>query len=84
MRDMKQIKTPKTKNHLPIISILFHGYRWLTERSKCTVLRKELINLVRGSHDIAERLVNSEKHKNPGKPENWYLEKVIYDLKRGR
>ena len=29
-----------------------------------------------------QKLVNFEKYKHPGKSESWYLEKVIYSLRR--
>lgn len=48
----------------------------------CRTLRRKLLNLVH--HDTAERLINSAKRQHPGKSERWYLEKVIYDLQRGR
>ncbi|GAB4201766.1 MAG: hypothetical protein Fur006_54550 [Coleofasciculaceae cyanobacterium] len=54
------------------------------EKAKCTQLRKELLTLVRCRHDAAERLITLAKRKNPGKAKRWYLEKVIWDLKRGR
>lgn len=40
--------------------------------------------LKRVDDETATRLINSEKQKNPGQPESWYLDKVLYDLKRGR
>lgn len=45
-------------------------------------LRMKLLSLVRGNLETAQRLVNQEKLKNPGMSENWYWEKVIYDLER--
>lgn len=51
---------------------------------RCDRLRKELFRLVHCRQDTAERLVALAKKQNPGKPEHWYLEKVIFDLKRGR
>lgn len=54
------------------------------ENSKCTQLRQELHNLVRCRQDTAERLIALTKQQNPGKSERWYLEKVIWDLQRGR
>ena len=45
-------------------------------------LWRELLKRV--DRDTAQRLVDGEKRRNPGQPENWYLDKVIYDLKRGR
>ncbi|MEA5617942.1 hypothetical protein VB711_08835 [Cronbergia sp. UHCC 0137] len=44
----------------------------------------ELLSLLRHDRETAERLLRFEQKKNPGKSEKWYLEKVIYDLKRDR
>jgi hypothetical protein len=57
----------------------FQSYRQASTSSK---LRHKLINLVHGRPEIAQRLIALEKRKHPGKSELWYLEKVIYDLKR--
>jgi len=47
-----------------------------------TKLRKKLMTLVKNREDMAEGLISTEKLKNPGHSERWYLEKVIYDLQR--
>lgn len=47
-------------------------------------LQSRLLILVGGNVATAERLIESEKEKNPGKTESWYWEKVIYDLERDR
>ena len=49
---------------------------------KCAPLKQELRK--RLDADTAHRLIMSAKLRYPGKPEHWYLEKVLYDLKRGR
>ena len=54
---------------------------WL-EQSKCDGLRRELLTLVQ--QDVADRLIDGAKAEYPGNTERWYLEKVIYDLKRDR
>ncbi len=58
------------------------GYRAYQSDKGCKALRRKLLNLVH--RDTAERLINSAKRQHPGKSERWYLEKVIYDLQRGR
>jgi hypothetical protein len=60
--------------------------RWqcFCEDVACAPLRKQLLNLVRNKQDTAERLIVSSKKSTPGKSERWYLEKAIYDLRRGR
>lgn len=67
----------------PILRDLADWYRRTAEDARCAPLRKELLKLAR-SQQRAERLISLEKLRNPGKPESWYLEKVIYDFKRGR
>ena len=53
------------------------------QKNKCDSLNRELMHIVR-DRDTARRLVMSAKTNYPGKAEEWYLEKVIYDLRRGR
>jgi tetratricopeptide (TPR) repeat protein len=47
-------------------------------------LQNRLLRLVGGYWDVAERLINLAKQKNPGMPEDWYWEKVIEDIERDR
>jgi Zn-dependent protease len=47
-------------------------------------LRKKLLELVKHRQEVADNLITTQKLKNPGHSERWYLEKVIYDLQRGR
>ncbi|MEM9923223.1 MAG: hypothetical protein AAF915_05625 [Cyanobacteria bacterium P01_D01_bin.50] len=47
-------------------------------------LRQELLRLVGGDHQTANRLVAGIKQSHPEKSINWALEKVIYDLERDR
>ncbi len=56
---------------------------WL-EQSKCDALRRELLGLVQQQEELADRLIDNAKSEDPGNTEGWYLEKVIYDLKRDR
>jgi len=46
-------------------------------------LDKQLLELVR-DRQVAERLLNASRKNNPSKTKKWHLEKIIYDLKRGR
>jgi tetratricopeptide (TPR) repeat protein len=46
-------------------------------------LWERLILLVGGQVEIAERLVEQVKLYYPGMAEDWYLEKVIYDIEQG-
>ncbi|MBE9126563.1 MULTISPECIES: hypothetical protein [unclassified Coleofasciculus] len=47
-----------------------------------TELRHQLFTLVHGNWDLAERLLEQVRQNNPGRSEDWYWEKVIYDLHR--
>lgn len=52
------------------------------EQWRCVPLKRELLR--RLQPDTASRLIASARFKNPDQPEHWYLEKVLYDLNRGR
>lgn len=47
-------------------------------------LQKKLLRLLHDDRDTADRLLSQVKIKNPSKPINWCVEKVIYDLERDR
>jgi hypothetical protein len=47
-------------------------------------LQNDLLILVKGDVPTAKRLLQQQRRMNPGKSDNWYLEKVIYDLERDR
>lgn len=47
-------------------------------------LQSDLLVLVKGDVAAAKRLLAQQRRKHPGKSDNWYLEKVIYDLERDR
>ncbi|HEY9650819.1 MAG TPA: hypothetical protein V6C95_09155, partial [Coleofasciculaceae cyanobacterium] len=47
-------------------------------------LRARLLRMVGGYWEVAERLLELARQKNPGMPESWYLEKVIEELERDR
>jgi tetratricopeptide (TPR) repeat protein len=47
-------------------------------------LQNRLLTMVGGYWEVAERLIELAKRKNPGMPENWYWEKVIDDLESDR
>ncbi len=56
------------------------------ESVECSRLRQELRLLLYGEagneEDIAKKLIDFEKYAHPGELESWYLEKVIYDLRK--
>lgn len=45
-------------------------------------LRRRLFTLVHGNENLADRLLDSVRRKYPNQSEDWYWEKVIYDLER--
>ncbi|MEH2269074.1 MAG: hypothetical protein V7K68_11675 [Nostoc sp.] len=47
-------------------------------------LQTDLLTLLKGDVASAKRLLAQQRRKNPGQSDNWYLEKVIYDLERDR
>jgi hypothetical protein len=47
-------------------------------------LQADLLTLVKGDVAAAKRLLAQQRRNTPGKSDNWYLEKVIYDLERDR
>lgn len=56
------------------------------EAVRCSNLREELRLLLYGAtgdeEGTAQRLIDVEKSSHPGESESWYLEKVIYNLRR--
>ncbi len=50
-------------------------------REKC----KSLLNLPPDEAEATlERLLKRQKEKNPGKSEEWYLDKIMYDLEKDK
>ncbi|WP_260447129.1 hypothetical protein [Nostoc sp. 2RC] len=47
-------------------------------------LQKRLLDLLNGDVAAAKRLLSQQRQLHRGKSDNWYLEKVIYDLERDR
>ena len=45
-------------------------------------LQQKLLTLVHRDKSLADRLLDSARINNPGHSEDWYWEKVIYDLER--
>ena len=62
---------------------------WLNEQQHYSSqprseLRHRLFVLVNGNWELAHRLLESVRRNYPGQTEDWYWEKVIYDLERDR
>lgn len=52
-----------------------------TLRNRC----KSLLNLPPDEADqVIDRLIERQKEKNPGKTEEWYLDKILYDLEKDK
>jgi uncharacterized protein HemY len=47
-------------------------------------LQTKLLKLMHGDRQGAERLIRQARLKYGGKSDNWYVEKVIFDLERDR
>ncbi|MEH2414470.1 hypothetical protein [Nostoc sp.] len=47
-------------------------------------LQRDLLVLLKNDVPAAKRLLLQQRRRSPGKSDNWYLEKVIYDLERDR
>ncbi|MDZ8108977.1 MAG: hypothetical protein RM338_25595 [Nostoc sp. DedQUE12a] len=58
-----------------------HSYR---TDSKNRELQQELLTLLQWDFATAKRLLKRERSRHPNNSDNWYLEKVIWDLKRDR
>lgn len=63
----------------PILDGWWQQYR---EAQRASKLHHELLILLQGQSETAKRLINLEKIKHPGQLESWYLDKVVYDLRR--
>ncbi|BBD57256.1 TPR repeat protein [Nostoc sp. HK-01] len=55
-----------------------------SKKQKYNLLRQKLLRLVGGYWEIAQRLIDQKQDYYPGKPDEWYLQKVIEDLERDR
>ncbi|MEH2089683.1 hypothetical protein [Nostoc sp.] len=58
-----------------------HSYR---NDPRNRYLQSDLLILLKGDVASAKRLLAQQRRNNPGQSDNWYLEKVIYDLERDR
>jgi hypothetical protein len=47
-------------------------------------VRHKLLKLLGNNQATADRLIKQAKLRNPGEVEQWYWEKVLYDLERDR
>ncbi len=75
---MARLLQPKSRRPRGRVS---HSYR---NDPKNRYLQSDLLILVKGDVAAAKRLLAQQRRKNPGQSDNWYLEKVIWDLERDR
>lgn len=47
-------------------------------------LQKKLLRMLHHDQATVDRLLRSAEYRHPGRSQQWYLEKVIYDLERDR
>ncbi len=59
------------------------SHSWRTD-PKNRQLQSHLLNLLQGDVPTAKRLLQYQRRMHPGNSDNWYLEKVIWDLERDR
>jgi hypothetical protein len=47
-------------------------------------LQKKLLRMLHHDQATLDRLLRAAEYRHPGRSQQWYLEKVIYDLERDR
>ncbi|WP_353929335.1 hypothetical protein WJM97_13515 [Okeanomitos corallinicola TIOX110] len=80
----ESIPKTETKRGDPLPNLKDIKYPKPENKHKNKQLQRELLIMLGGNREVANRLVSRQKQLNPGKTEFWYLEKVIFDLKRDR
>ncbi|OPL09287.1 MAG: hypothetical protein AVO34_13800 [Firmicutes bacterium ML8_F2] len=73
-----------------IVSALLY-FLWKYNRrgmGKRSALRRDARRLLNTAHDDADEMIDRQisvlQERYPGNTEEWYLEKIIYDLERDR
>ena len=67
-----------------VILLIWQDSRKITGIRRGGNIDRNLLKAAHGDAKLAERLLEQARFKYPGKSENWYVEKVIYDLNRDR
>ncbi len=71
-----------------VVAVVLFLLRKRSGTGKKDAKRKELRQLLNLPSDSADqtidRYINNLKERNPGKDEEWYLDKIIYDLEKDR
>lgn len=78
--DCLQLFFPQLTTYLPKRR---HSVSYLTDHRN-RQLQKQLLDLLNGDVAAAKRLLRQQRQLHQGKSDNWYLEKVIWDLERDR
>ncbi len=69
-----------------VVKTIRDWWQQYREANRCSNLREELRLLLYGEgneEELAKILIGSEKYAHPGRPESWYIEQVIYKLRKG-
>ena len=76
---------------IPLITVFIKNQLELSQKSqsyrndpKNRELQGKLLAILHGDIPTAKRLLKQQRKSSPGRSDNWYLEKVIYDLERDR
>ena len=77
----KSESSPQAQDSHKPAGKISHSYR---TDPKNRALQADLLILLKNDVPAAKRLLLQERRRSPGKSDNWYLEKVIYDLERDR
>jgi hypothetical protein len=73
------LKRSKGGNWGKIASNISYSHRGVN-----AVTRRKLLKLLGNHQPTVNRLLQQAKLRNPGESEQWYWEKVLYDLERDR
>lgn len=69
-----------------LVAIYYYRVRSKSPQARESRLRENCRVLLkmppREADQVIDRLVERERDKNPGKTEEWYLDKVLYDLEK--
>jgi|GEM_PF-414932 len=70
------------------VLVYFKFFKTSSPQKKSSWLRdrcRSLLNMpVEEADQVIDRLVSKEKERNPGKTEDWYLDKILYDLEKDK
>ncbi|MCU0565214.1 MAG: hypothetical protein MUF49_01285 [Oculatellaceae cyanobacterium Prado106] len=70
---------------IAIALLLFAAWLFFSSgllNSQVDGIDRDLLNATKGDKALAKRLLEYARTRYPGKSEDWYIEKVLYDLQR--